>query len=112
MTIREYYQTVLDAHISDEMDTASTALLAKLNERNEKRKSADSKEKRETAERRATVLKYLQENEGAHTRDEIAIATGLSAGQVTSACTALGEAVAKSEVKVGKAKKIAYSIAQ
>ena len=32
MTTREYFQTVLDAHLSDEMDAASTTLLKKLDE--------------------------------------------------------------------------------
>lgn len=111
MTLRQYYQTVLDAHIDEDMDKASTELINKLDERNEKRKSADSKEKRETAERRAIVLKYLQDNEGQYTRDDIANATGLTPGQVSSACSALGESIKKSEVKVDKAKRTVYEIA-
>ena len=111
MTNREYFQTVLDAHISEDMDTASVAMLSKLDARNEKRKSADSKAKRESAERRTVVFDFLKANEGSFTRDAIAEATGLTAGQVTAACKALGDAVVKSEVKVDKTKKVAYSIA-
>lgn len=112
MTIREYYQSVLDAHISDDMDAASTALLQKLDERNEKRKSADSKAKRESADRRSTVLGFLKANEGEFTRDAIAEATGLTPGQVSAACKLLGDAVKKSEVKVDKTKRVVYSIAE
>lgn len=111
MTIREFYQTVLDAHISEDMDKASAELIAKLDARNEKRKSADSKAKRESADRRVTVLDFLKANEGQFTRDAIAEATGLTPGQVTAACKALGDAVAKSEVKIDKARKIVYSLA-
>ena len=111
MTTREYFQTVLDAHISDEMDAASTALIQKLDAKNEKRKSADTKAKRETAARRAAVLSFLKSNEGQHTRDAIAEGTGLSVGQAQSAALTLcGEGlVEKSEVKVDKTKRTVYS---
>lgn len=111
MTTREYFQSVLDAHLSDEMDAASTTLLKKLDERNEKRKSADTKAKQETAARRATVLAWLKSNSGQHTRDAIATGTGLSAGQCQSAALALcGEGlVEKAEVKVDKTKRTVYS---
>lgn len=111
MTTRDYFQTVLDAHLSDEMDTASKTLIAKLDERNEKRKSADSKAKQETAARKATVLNFLKTHDGQFTRDAIAEATGLTAGQVSAAVKALGDSVTKSEIKVDKSKRVAYSIA-
>ena len=111
MTTREYFQAVLDAHLSDEMDAASTALLKKLDERNEKRKSADTKAKQETAARRAAVEAFLKSNPGQHTRDAIAAGTGLSAGQCQSAALALCEAgkAEKAEVKIDKAKRTVYS---
>ena len=111
MTTREYFQTVLDAHISDDMDKTSAELIAKRDARNEKRKSADSKSKRESADRRAVVLDFLKGNEGQFTRDDIASATNLTPAQVTAACKALGDAVKKSEVKVDKARKVVYSLA-
>lgn len=111
MTTREYFQNVLDAHLSAEMDAASAELISKLNARNEKRKGADTKAKRESAERRSAVLGFLKSNEGVFTRDAIAEATGLTPNQVTAACKALGDSIVKSEIKVEKAKKVAYSIA-
>ena len=111
MTTREYFQAVLDAHLSDEMDAASTILLKKLDDRNEKRKSADSKAKQETAARKAAVLAFLKSNEGQHTRDAIAEGTGLTIGQCQSAAIALcaeGKAD-KAEVKIDKAKRTVYS---
>jgi len=111
MTTREYFQTVLDAHLSEDMDAASLKLIASLDARNEKRKSADSKAKRETADRKTAVLEFLKANEGQFTRDEIAAATGLSVGQVTAACKGLGDAVTKAEVKIDKARKVVYSLA-
>lgn len=113
MTTREYFQTVLDAHISDEMDAASATLIAKLDSRNEKRKSADSKAKREVSARYAAVLEFLKTNEGEFTRDAIADACNISVGQAQSAALALvREGMAKkSEVKVDKTKRVVYSIA-
>lgn len=111
MTTREYFQAVLDAHISAEMDAASQTLIRKLDEKNEKRKSADSKAKVEARGRAETVLSWLKENPGQHTRDVIAQATGLSDGQVTAAVKALGDRVTKTEAKVDKTKRIVYSIA-
>lgn len=111
MTMREYFQTVLDAHLSEKMDAASVQLINKLDARNEKRKSADSKAKRETADRRAAVLEFLKTHEGQFTRDAIAEQTGLTAGQVSAAVKALGESVTKSETKVDKVKHVVYSIA-
>ena len=113
MTIREYYQNVLDANISDEMNTATKTLIAKMDERNEKRKSADSKAKREVAARHEVVLNFLKSNEGEFTRDDIAQACGITVGQAQYAALVLvGSGIAKkNEVKVDKTKRVVYSIA-
>ena len=109
MTTREYFQNVLDAHISDEMDAASVTLIQKLDEKNEKRKTAETKEKREASARRGLVLGFLQEHaDEAFTRDQIAEVVGISVGQVTAACKGLGDSVTKSEVKIDKARKVVY----
>lgn len=112
MTTREFLVAVQNANISDELNTKAQELIGSLDKRNDKRKSAESKEKKETAERRQKVLDFLKNNEGAFTRDEIAEGCELTAGQVTSACSALckAELVTKSEIKVDKARKVAYAI--
>lgn len=115
MTTREYFQAVLDAHLSDEMDTASKTLIEKLDARNEKRKSADSKQKKEVAARYEVVAKFLDENKGNEfTRDAIAEACNISVGQAQSAALALvrGGIAKKNEVKVDKGKRVVYSIAE
>ena len=111
ITARQYFQNVLDAHLSDEMDALSAKYIAGLDARNEKRKSADSKAKRETASRKTAVLNWLKTNEGQHTRDAIAEGTGLTVGQCQSAALALvGDGlVEKSEVKIDKSKRTVYS---
>ena len=113
MTTRDYFVAVLNAHISDEMDTVSQEFINKMDARNEKRKSADSKAKQATQARRDAVLHFLRENEGVFVRDDIAAATGLTAGQVSAACKALltDEVIVKSEVKVEKSRKVGYSAA-
>lgn len=113
MTTREFYQSVIEANINDDLTAKATELVASLDARNEKRKSAESKEKRESAERRHSVLEFLKAHEGAFTRDQIAFEIDLDPAKVTGACTALVKdgLVTKSEIKVEKSRKVAYSIA-
>ena len=113
ITARQYFQNVLDAHLSDEMDALSVKYIAGLDARNEKRKSADSKEKREVRARADAVKAFLMTHIGEQfTRDAIAEGCGITAGQAQSACKALGEIVTKSEVKIDKVRRVVYSIAE
>ena len=112
MTTRDFYQSIIDnTSLPAETIEKATELLAALDHRNEKRKSSDTKEKIAARERAAQVLEFLTQNEGQFTRDAIAEKLSISPAQVTAACRALGERVTKSEIKVDKAKRIAYSIA-
>ena len=113
ITARQYFQNVLDAHISNEMDALSVKYIAGLDARNEKRKSADSKEKREVRARVESVKDFFDNHKNEwFTRDQIADAVGISGGQVTAACKALGEYIRKSETKVDKSKRVVYSLAE
>lgn len=111
MTIREFYQAVIEANINDELTTKATELTAALDARNEKRKSTETKEKKETAERRTAVLAFLQSHDGAWTRDQISFEIDMDPAKVSGACKGLIDAglVTKSEIKVEKARKVAYS---
>ena len=66
MTIREFYNEVINANVSEDMTNKATELLAALDARNEKRKGTESKEKKEAAERRNAVLEFLKSHEGVH----------------------------------------------
>ena len=114
MTTREFYLAVAAAcSDNDELVTKANELIASLDAKNEKRKSVDSKAKKESAGRRNAVLALLAENPSqSFSRNDIAIVLEISEGQATSACTALVKEglVAKSEVKIDKAKKVVYSI--
>jgi len=111
MTTREYFQAVLDAHLSDEMDAASVALLQKLDARNAKRKTTDTKEKTAAKERKQVVHDFLVAHRGEQfTRDMIAEATGMSGAQVTGACRGLDGIVTKSEAKIDKVRRVVYTI--
>ena len=113
ITARQYFQNVLDAHLSDEMDALSAKYIAGLDARNEKRKSADTKEKREVRARVEAVKGFFDAHKGEwFTRDQIAEACGISGAQVTAACKALGEYITKGEAKVDKTKRVVYSIAE
>ena len=113
MTIREFYNEVINANVSEDMTNKATELLAALDARNEKRKGTESKEKKEAAERREVVLEFLKTHEGAFTRDQIAFEVDMDPAKVSGACTALVKSglVVKSEIKVEKSRKVAYSIA-
>lgn len=128
MTIREFYLSVIDladtgAATDPSMtfgsqsvvDIANKAheLLEKHDASNEKRKGTESKEKKEAAERREAVLAFLKTHEGAFTRDQISFEIDMDPAKVSGACTALvkGGLVTKSEIKVEKSRKVAYSIA-
>ena len=114
MTIREFYNEVINANVSEDMTNKATELLAALDARNEKRKGTESKEKKEAAERRNAVLEFLKAHKGEwFTRDQIAFEVDMDPAKVSGACTTLikSDLVAKSEVKVEKSRKVAYSIA-
>lgn len=109
MTTREYFQAVLDAHISDEMDEASKTLIVKLDAKNAKRKNTPTKEQKEASARRGLVLGFFQEHPTeVFTRDQIATALGVTPAQVTAACKGLGDDVIKSEAKIDKARRVVY----
>ena len=112
MTSREYFQNVLNAHLSEEMDAMSDTLIQRLDAKNAKRKTTQTKEQKAAAERREAVHAFLMEQDEPVTRDTIAEALSISPGQAGAACKALGEIVTKTEVKVDKARKVAYSIAK
>lgn len=112
MTIREFYLSVINGTgCTEETMQKARELLEKHDASNEKRKGTESKEKKEAAERRNTVLAFLQSHEGAWTRDQISFEVDMDPAKVSGACKGLIDAglVEKSEVKVEKARKVAYS---
>ena len=111
MTTREYFQTVLDAHISDDMDAASKLLIQKLDEKNAKRKTTETKEQKAAKERYQLVAEFLSQHKGeSFTRDAIAEAVGISPAQAQAACKALN--VPKTEAKIDKVKRVVYSVTE
>lgn len=112
MTTREFYTAIVNAeNLPAELTEKATELIAALDAKNEKRKTTETKEKKEAAARREAVLAFLKEQTEPVTRDTIAGALDMSPAQAGAACKALGELVTKSEIKVDKARKVAYSIA-
>ena len=111
MTTREFYIAVADSDVGEELIAKARELIASLDAKNEKRKSTETKEKKEAAARREAVLAFLKEQTEPVTRDTIAGVLNMTPAQAGAACKALGELVAKSEIKVDKARKVAYSIA-
>lgn len=113
ITARQYFQNVLDAHISDEMDTLSAKYIAGLDARNAKRKSADTKEKRAVRARVEAVKGFFETHKGEwFTRDQIAEGAGVTKAEASAACKALGEYITKGEAKIDKAKRVVYSTAE
>ena len=112
MTTREFYTAIVNAeNLPAELTEKAAELIAALDAKAEKRKTTETKEKKEAAARREAVLAFLKEQTEPVTRDTIAGVLGITPAQAGAACKALGELVAKSEIKVDKARKVAYSIA-
>lgn len=114
MTTREYFQAVLDAHISDSMDEVSRQFIQKLDEKNAKRKATPTKEQREAAQRVLLVEGFFEKHnpDEFFTRDDIAAATGMKPAEATAACITLvgmGKVV-RGEAKIGKARRVVYSV--
>ena len=115
MTTREYFQNVLNAHISDEMDAASVALIQKMDAKNTKRKTTPTKEQVEAANRVDSVRNFFLTNpHEVSTRDDIATQLNITPAQVTAACKVLltRGVITKSEAKVNKTRRVVYSLAE
>lgn len=112
MTTREFLVAVMACDIDSALVTKASEMLASLDAKNEKRRSADSKEKRETMARKSKVVEFFNTHEGQFTRDDVATACDITAGQAGSACSALvkEEILVKSEIKVDKKKRVVYSL--
>ena len=112
MTTRDFYTAVINGSITEDVTSKAAELLAALDAKNEKRKSTDTKEKKEAAARRELVFGFLKEQTEPVTRDTIAGVLEMEPSKVTGACSALVKAglITKSEVKVDKARKVAYAI--
>lgn len=116
MTNREFYQSVIAlSDASAEVNVAEISakakeLLEKLDASNAKRTSADSKQKKEVSARRDVVFSALTSEP--MTADAIAEKCGVTIGQARSALTAFvkDERAIKAEVKIGKTRKMVYSL--
>lgn len=116
MTTREYFQAVLDAHISDSMDEVSRQFIQKLDEKNAKRKATPTKEQREAAQRVLLVEGFFEKHtpDELFTRDDIAAATDMKPAEATAACKVLVAAgkIVKGEAKIDKARRVVYSVSE
>ena len=113
MTTREYFQNVLNSHISEEMDNYSTDAISKLDARNEKRKTTPSKASVAVAERAAAIAEFFAAHtDEEFTRDNIAAALNITPGQVTAGVKGLvtSGAVKREKKKIDKADKIVYTM--
>ena len=111
MTTREFLTVVVNANISDETTAKANELIAALDKRNAQRMGKPTKANAESAERRKAVADFLASRPTeVFNREQIAEELGLTLGQVTSAASshAKGDAIVRSEVKVGKTKKTVY----
>lgn len=112
LTAREMLTAVINGNVTPSVIHKAQEMLNALDARNAKRKSADSKGKREVAERVRAVREFFTTSPvTAWTRDDVAAACGITPAQATAACAVLVTEghIVKATVKVGKAKRIAYS---
>lgn len=114
ITSRDLFTAIVNGDtLTAEHIAKAQSMLDALDKRNTARKSADTKDKREVADRRALVLEFFKNNEGVFTRDDVANALeGVTPSQASNACDAFVKAsvLEKSDIKVGKSKRVAYSL--
>ena len=114
MTMREFFETIVNGEVTDKVIEKAKAEITKLDTRNAKRKGDNSKRAKENEPIKAEILSYLAENEGVHTSAQIGLAIGQSTAKVSSLCGQLAKAdkVKVTEVKEkGKAKVNGYALA-
>lgn len=116
ITSRDLFTAIINGDtLTAEHIAKAQAMLDALDKRNAARQSADTKDKREVADRRALVLEFFKNNEGEFTRDDVANALeGVTPSQVSSACIYFANLniIERRETKVGKSKRIVYSLAK
>lgn len=113
MTIREFYNAVINANVSDEITEKATELVAQLDARNEKAKARPRKADPAVTARKDAVTEFVATNEGEFTADEIAETLNMTSAQVASAMRVhiAGGAVTKGSRKIdSKHSKVTYVI--
>ncbi len=114
MTNREFYTTVANSNLADDVKEFATAAIAKLDARNENRSSKPSKTQLENAPIKVAILDYLSTHDGAFTEGQLGEAIGVThnkAGSLARQLVAEGKVVS-TEIKLPKVgKRKAYSIA-
>ena len=111
MTVREFYNAVINANLSDEMTEYATAAIAKMDAANEKRKNTPSKKSIENAPLVEEITKLLGSE--AQTATEIGEKVGISTQKASALLRKLVvDGVATStEVKGKKGMCKAYTLA-
>ena len=113
MTNREFYTTIANSNLADDVKEFAVAAIAKLDARNENRSSKPSKTQLENAPIKQAILEYLCTHDGAFTEGQLGEAVGVThnkAGSLARQLVAEGKVVS-TEIKVPKVgKRKAYSI--
>lgn len=112
MTMREYLNTVANAHINDEMDNKTADLLVALDRKNEKSRSKPSKATIANEPIKAQILERLGDEP--ITSAVVAEGLGLTVAKVASLLGVLHREgkVNSTDVKVGKSKVKGWTLAQ
>ena len=114
MTNREFYTAIASmTNVPAEIVEFASDAIAKLDARNEKAKAKPRKADPAVTERKDAVARFVIENDGEFTADEIAAILGLTAPQVASAMRVhvAGGRVTKGSRKIdSKHTKVTYVI--
>lgn len=102
MTNREFYETVINANINDEITAYATAAIEKMDKANEKRRNTPTKSQKENEPIIAAITEIL--NDEVKTASDIAATLEISVQKASSLLTKLvKDGVATSEdIKVPK----------
>lgn len=114
MTQREFYNSVINAEISEEMTTFARERIAVLDKRNHTPSKADKEKAEQNGLHKAKMIGVLRASETAMPASEIAAAVEISTQKASALLRQLvadGQAV-QSEIKVkGRGKVKAYALA-
>lgn len=114
MTTRDFFTTIANSNLSDEVKDFAKKGLEALDKRNAKRRDTQTKAQKENEGVKTAILDYLLSNKGGAVASEIAAACGIStqkASALLRQIVADGKAYS-TEVKVkGKGKVLSYTAA-
>ena len=92
MTYREFYTTVINANLSEEMTTFAQHAIAIIDNKNSRRKEEGTPKQKENAALKEKIIEYINNNPQIHVSSEIAKQFEISTSKASALLSQLGTA--------------------